>query len=166
MATLRLSTANHYTTTTTGGDSLVIVRDKVPGRKGIAGGKMLLETGEYKSTFLAEGVSTYEVKKFIVNGVIYEQHLDSAHSVGGGILAGGTTLAAVGYSVDLTGGDVTISGGDITLATARVLSFTGGDVTISGGDIDLEKSTAATLNNNRISAMHFQRPWEPIAMGE
>jgi hypothetical protein len=38
---------------------------------------------------------------------------------------------------------------------------------VTGSNVDLAYTpVASTLNNIRISAMHFKRPWEPTAMGE
>jgi hypothetical protein len=76
-------------------------------RKGIVNGKMVLETVGTKSAspFMLEtsGLPVYVVKKYIINGVIYEDHTGGPLIVGGGILAGGITLDQEVVGTDRTG---------------------------------------------------------------
>ena len=70
-------------------------------RIGIVGGKIVVEEGVHLGivggTVLATDLpnDAYVVKKYIINGVIYEQTGDFVTTVGGGIVGGGQTITEV-----------------------------------------------------------------------
>ena len=135
MATLRLSTDNHYTITTAGGDSLVIVRDKVPGRKGIAGGKIVLETGEYKSAFLLEGVSTEAGAALVtppVGSIAYTGFIPTVTAISDNDIEVIVPVGAVSY----TGLAPTVTATDNQSVTIPVgaISYSGLAPTVTAGD--------------------------------
>ena len=141
-------------------------------KKGIVGGKLLLETGETKG--IVGGAIVLETspvagtpRTVIVNGQIYEETGERTVIVGGQIFDEKVPAAAVDPDPSFTASGTLASGGVTTSGTAtRILTSIGtlsAQAANTSGTATLE-STEPLLNKH-ISALHFKKPWEPTAMG-
>ena len=81
-------------------------------------------------------------------------------------ITGATVALSAGYNIAAATGTVTITGSTVSLSAGYVVPITSGSVTVTSSDVTLTYTAGSALNNIRISAMHFKRPWEPTAMGE
>lgn len=92
----------------------------------------------------------------------------AAHSITGNAFS----IYNIGYQATVAErvyGDyelIAFFGGDISNAECESLTKDPCQLFKPAIPLQLYVPSGAALNNTRISAMHFQRPWEPIAMGQ